>query len=62
MARRVAPQIEMFSVAERPEIVDLANGLGVLADYGYADAPVADALIITGGPRLATAIRDGSHA
>ena len=50
MARRVAPQIEMFTVAERAGIVDLANGLRVLADYGYADAPVADALIVTGGP------------
>ena len=37
MARRVAPQIEMFTVAERAGIVDLANGLRVLADHGCPD-------------------------
>lgn len=49
MARRVAPQISMFTVAERAGMVTLANGLKVVADHGYADAPAADVLIITGG-------------
>lgn len=49
MARRVAPEISMFTVAERAGIVVLANGLKVVADFGYADAPRADVLIITGG-------------
>ena len=49
MARRVAPAIEMFTVAERAGTVALANGLRVIADHGYADAPPADVLIITGG-------------
>ena len=40
----------MFLVAERAGSVVLANGLTVLADYGYEDAPPADVLIITGGP------------
>ncbi len=50
MARRVAPAIEMFTVAEHAGVVALANELKVLADYGYADAPPTDVLIITGGP------------
>ena len=50
MARRVAPAIEIFTVAERAGVVVLANGLKVVADHAYADAPAADVLIITGGP------------
>lgn len=50
MARRVVPAISMFLVAERAGEVLLANGLKALADHGYADAPPADVLIITGGP------------
>ena len=50
MARRVAPAIEIFTVAERAGVVVLANGLKVVADYAYADAPTTDVLIITGGP------------
>ncbi|MEO6566741.1 MAG: DJ-1/PfpI family protein [Casimicrobiaceae bacterium] len=50
MARRVVPSISMATVAERAGSVRLANGLTVLADHGYADAPPVDVLIITGGP------------
>jgi transcriptional regulator GlxA family with amidase domain len=50
MARRIAPQVSMFLVAERAGPVVLANGLTVIADYGYGDAPPADVLMITGGP------------
>lgn len=50
MARRVAPTIEIFTVAEAAGVVTLANGLKVVADWGYATAPSADVLIITGGP------------
>lgn len=49
MARRVAPQISMFTVAERAGVIDLANGLKVVADHSYDDAPDADVLIVTGG-------------
>jgi transcriptional regulator GlxA family with amidase domain len=49
MARRVAPQISMFTVAERAGVIDLANGLKVVANHSYADAPDADVLIVTGG-------------
>jgi transcriptional regulator GlxA family with amidase domain len=50
MARRVAPAIEIFTVAEHAGVVTLANGLKVVADYAYGAAPAADVLIITGGP------------
>jgi transcriptional regulator GlxA family with amidase domain len=49
MARRIAPAISMFTVAEHAGVVELANGLKVVADHGYADAPRADVLIVTGG-------------
>lgn len=54
MARRIAPQISMFTVAPRAGIVLLANGLRVLADYGFDDCPPADVLLITGGPGWTT--------
>jgi transcriptional regulator GlxA family with amidase domain len=50
MARRVAPQIEMFGVAASKGPVTCANGLTVMADHGYAGCPPADILIVTGGP------------
>lgn len=49
MARRVAPEISIFTVAEAAGVVELANGLRVVADHGYDDAPRADVLIVTGG-------------
>ncbi|MBK8325380.1 MAG: DJ-1/PfpI family protein [Betaproteobacteria bacterium] len=50
MARRVAPSVSMYLVARQAGPVRLANGLVVMADHGYTDAPAADVLIITGGP------------
>ena len=49
MARRVAPQVCAFTVAEKAGVVELASGLKVIADHGYDDAPHADVLIVTGG-------------
>lgn len=50
MARRIAPEISMFTVAPRAGEVKMANGLRVTADYGFSDCPPSDALIVTGGP------------
>ena len=50
MARRIAPQISMFTVAPEAGEVKMANGLRVIADHGFADCPPSDAMIITGGP------------
>ncbi len=50
MARRVAPQIRISTVAAKAGTVRFANELDVIARHGMADAPAFDALIVTGGP------------
>jgi transcriptional regulator GlxA family with amidase domain len=50
MACRVAPAIVICTIAPQSGIVKLSNGLKVIADYGIADAPACDVLIVTGGP------------
>jgi transcriptional regulator GlxA family with amidase domain len=50
MARRIAPQIEICTIAPRSGLVTLANGLKLTADYGIDDAPSCDLVIVTGGP------------
>jgi transcriptional regulator GlxA family with amidase domain len=55
MASRIERSIGAFGVAVQAGPVRCANGLTVLADYGYADCPSFDALIVTGGPGWAQA-------
>lgn len=50
MARRVAAQIEIVTIAPEAGPVALSNGLTVLAQHSVDDAPALDALIVTGGP------------
>jgi transcriptional regulator GlxA family with amidase domain len=50
MARRMAPEIEICTIAPRAGPVALANGLKVSADFGIGDAPACDLVIVTGGP------------
>lgn len=50
MARRVAPEIEICTIAPVAGSVRLSNGLHVIADYGIHDAPDCDVIIVTGGP------------
>ncbi|MBY0270243.1 MAG: DJ-1/PfpI family protein [Burkholderiales bacterium] len=50
MARRVAPQLRISTIAPKPGPVRLANDLEVNANFGIADAPQFDVLIVTGGP------------
>ena len=50
MARRIAPEISICTVAPRAGEVSLANGLKVTAAYGIDDAPPCDIVIVTGGP------------
>ena len=45
MARRVAPEISIFTVAPERGPVEFANGLTVVADHGYDNCPASDALI-----------------
>jgi transcriptional regulator GlxA family with amidase domain len=50
MARRIAPEISICTIAPKAGPVALANGLTVTADFGIADAPSCDVVIVTGGP------------
>ena len=50
MARRIAPEISICTIAPRSGEVALASGLRVAADYGIGDAPACDIVIVTGGP------------
>jgi transcriptional regulator GlxA family with amidase domain len=50
MARRIAPEIEICTIAPQAGPVALANGLKVSADFGISDAPACDLVIVTGGP------------
>ena len=50
MARRIAPEIEICTIAPRAGPVALANGLTVIADFGIDDAPACDLVVVTGGP------------
>lgn len=49
MARRIAPEIEICTIAPQAGPVALANGLKVSADFGVDDAPPCDIVIVTGG-------------
>jgi transcriptional regulator GlxA family with amidase domain len=50
MARRIAPQIRICTIAPKAGIISLSNGLDVIAQFGIDDAPVCDVVIVTGGP------------
>jgi len=50
MARRIAPEIEICTIAPRVGSVSFANGLKVTADFGIDNAPRCDLVIVTGGP------------
>jgi transcriptional regulator GlxA family with amidase domain len=50
MARRIAPEISICTVAPQAGPVALANGLKVSADFGIDNAPPCDLVIVTGGP------------
>jgi transcriptional regulator GlxA family with amidase domain len=50
MAKRLAPQLRAFVVSKSAGHVIMANGLRLVADYGFADCPDADVLMVLGGP------------
>lgn len=58
MARRIAPEIAICTIAPRAGVVSLSNGLKVIADYGVDDAPDCDVLIVTGGPGWEVCVKD----
>lgn len=58
IAKRIAPDLTFASVARSAGTVTCANGMKVVADYGFADAPNFDELIVTGGPGWVEAAAD----
>jgi transcriptional regulator GlxA family with amidase domain len=60
MARRIDASIEAFAIAKNSGAVICANGLKVLADFGFGACPSFDVLIVTGGPGWTAVAEDGS--
>ena len=58
MARRIAPEIAIVTIAPSAGPVVLANGLTVLANHGIADAPACAVVIVTGGPGWVAQAKD----
>jgi transcriptional regulator GlxA family with amidase domain len=60
MARRIDVSIEAFAIGKNPGPVICANGLKVLADFGFDRCPSFDVLIVTGGPGWVAVAEDAS--
>ena len=60
MARRLLPGLRFFVVAKSSGELRMANGLRLLADYGFADCPPAEVLMVLGGPGWQAASDDPS--
>ncbi len=58
IAKRIAPDLDFKGVARTKGLVTCANGMQVVADYGFQDAPRFDEIIVTGGPGWLDAARD----
>jgi transcriptional regulator GlxA family with amidase domain len=58
IAKRLLPQLEMFSFAPKAGIVNMANGFKMIADYGIDNLPEVDAIVITGGATWTEQIKD----
>jgi transcriptional regulator GlxA family with amidase domain len=60
MARRLLAGLQFFVVAKSRGELTMANGLRLVADYGFADCPAAEILMVLGGPGWQTASEDPS--
>ncbi|MBV8835923.1 MAG: DJ-1/PfpI family protein [Alphaproteobacteria bacterium] len=58
MAKRLAPNLRFFVISKQGGELVMANGLRLIADYGFAECPPADALIVLGGPGWQAAAED----
>ena len=58
MAKRIVPELEFFVVARSAGEVSMANGLRLVADFGFDDCPAHDVLIVLGGPGWVDASAD----
>jgi transcriptional regulator GlxA family with amidase domain len=50
MAGCIRPEIDFHTIAPKPGIITLENGLRVVPDFGIRVAPCLDVHIVTGGP------------
>jgi transcriptional regulator GlxA family with amidase domain len=60
MAKRLVPGLRFFVVSKSGGELAMANGLRLIADYGFADCPPADVLMVLGGPGWQAASNDAS--
>lgn len=58
IAKRIAPDLAFAGVARSAGLITCANGMQVVADHGFDDAPEFDDLIVTGGPGWTDASAD----
>jgi transcriptional regulator GlxA family with amidase domain len=58
MAKRIVPDLAFFVVSKAGGEIVMANGLRLIADHGFADAPPADILMVLGGPGWVEASAD----
>lgn len=58
IARRIAPDLTFAGVARKAGPVTCANGLQVMADHAFDDAPEFRDLVVTGGPGWVQAAAD----
>jgi len=60
MAKRIVPDLAFFVVSREGGELVMANGLRLIADHGFADAPAADILMVLGGPGWSDACGDAA--
>lgn len=60
MARRIAPDLEFWVISRDGGELEMANGLRLIADHGFADCPVHDILLVLGGPGWEDVARDAT--
>ncbi|MFK7944531.1 MAG: DJ-1/PfpI family protein [Paracoccaceae bacterium] len=58
MAKRIAPELGFFVLSRDGGQVEMANGLGLLAQHRFAECPEFDVLIVLGGPGWEAASND----
>ncbi len=58
IAKRLAPDLAFAGVARSAGAIACANGMTVIADYGFSDAPEFEDLVVTGGPGWTEAAKD----
>lgn len=58
MAKRIAPDLGFFVLSRAGGAVEMANGLVLMAQHGFADCPAFDVLMVLGGPGWQAACDD----